>query len=756
MTDPTPLVWHFPLRRPHAGVPLGNGTQGLLVWGEETLRLTVARAGFWDRRNGQDIPPGVTFSAVRQALTNEDDDALAALFPARAKGAAFPQQMGGGRLELAFPSGLRPIHATLNLAKAEILVRLGRHENDDHSAALRIFQASEDEVCWIEGDADLLAGLEIQLHPAHSLVRENAMAALGISAPACWSDPNGGGFEQSLPTDPPLAVAFRRESHQILLATALGADARTVVRSRLEEFDRDATETARRALWTGFWHDAARVTLPDPVLQRQFDFGLYKQAGLIRRHAPAATLQGPWMEDTTIPPWSNDYHFNINVQLVHGAALATGQAPGMQPLWDMLRGWLPRLREFGEDFYGAPGAMILPHAVDDRCQLMGSFWAGTIDQACVAWMARMAYQNYEFTGDGEFLRELVWPLLVGAFEGYFAMLEESTDTEGRKVFHLPISVSPEFGGSDRRKCWGRDASFQLAALHSTVRLLRAAASVLGIPPDPRWTDVAEHLPPYTFVEATGGYGWIGQPARRIALWEGKDLTESHRHHSHLAAIYPFCSIDPFDPAHRPIVVRSLNHWNAMGAGRWTGWCVPWASILCSRCGLPDAALTWLHLLAEQFTNEGHATLHNADGAGVFAWDDGSLAWPDHRKGPDYHAYEVMQMDAAMGAISAILEMIVSEQDGVIHVTDRLPKGWRELTFARVRIAGGFLISGKFRHGRAEELTVVSTRGGTLRIAPALGRQWSLDGQIQPEPLAVYSTTPGQTIHLLRANAHVLP
>ncbi len=751
MTDPTPLVWHFPLPRPHAGLPLGNGRQGLLVWGSDTLRITVAHAGFWDRRDGQDIPEGTTFAAVRRALLDEDDSALAALFPPRRKGATFPQQMGGGRLELSFPNGLRPLDATLDLATGEATVRLGRHEGDDAPRCLRICQSQDDEVCWITGDADLLA--DIRLLPAHSLVRDNAMTALGIAAPECWIDSDGGGFEQRLPSDPALAVAWRRQSNQILLATALGEDPASVVRSRLDGFDLNASDAARRAFWAGFWGEAARMTLPDPALQRQFDFGLYKQAGLIRRDAPAATLQGPWMEDTTIPPWSNDYHFNINVQLVYGAALATGQAAEMQPLWDMMRGWLPRLRALGEGFYGVPGAMILPHAVDDRCQLMGSFWAGTIDQACVAWMAGMAHQYFECTGDVEFLRDLVWPLLVGSFEGYFAMLEADTDADGRKVYHFPISVSPEFGGSDRRKCWGRDASFQLAALHSTLRLLRSTAAVLDVGEDPRWADVAEHLPPYSLVDAEdGGYGWIGQPAKRIALWEGKDLSESHRHHSHLAAIYPFCSIDPFDPVHRPIVARSLNRWNTLGAGNWTGWCLPWASVLCSRCGLADAALSWLHLLAEQFTNEGHATLHNADGAGVFAWDDGSLAWPNHRKGPDFDAYEIMQMDAAMGAITAIIEMIVSVRSGVIHIADRLPKGWRELSFERLRLAGGFVIDGSFRHGRAEEITVVSTRGGSLCIAPALGERWTIDGEPSSGATATLSTTPGQRLHLRRAGA----
>lgn len=527
---PSPITWYFPLKRPHTGVPLGNGVQGLLIWGESSLLITVGRSGFWDRRGGHEIPPSTTYSTVCTALEEGNHDALGTLFPA----------------------------------------------------------------------------------------------------------------------------------------------------------------------------------------------------------------------------WSNDYHFNINVQLVYGAALATGQAAEMQPLWDMLRGWLPRFRELGEAFHCTPGAMLLPHAVDDRCQMMGTFWAGIIDQACIAWMGRMAYQYYEYTGDVVFLRELTWPLLEGAFLGYHAMLERTVDADGRVHLSLPISVSPEFGGSDPRQCWGRDASFQLAALHSTVRLLRSAAPVLGLPEDPRWVDVAEHLPDYTLADASkGSYSWIGEPSRRIALWEGKDLPESHRHHAHLAGIYPFCTIDPFDSAHQKIVARSLSHWSIMGAGNWTGWCLPWAATLCSRSGLPDAARSWLRLVDDSFTNEGHATLHNADGAGMFGWDDGSLAWPDHHKGADFICYEIMQMDAAMGALSAIIELLVSYRNNVIHITDRLPKGWREVGFTRVRIEGGFMIDGCFRHRRADELTIVSSRGGELRLTHGLGESWTLDGQPQTGARLVMSTFPGQTLRLRR-------
>jgi len=746
--QPSPLNWYFPLRRPHTGITLGNGLQGVLIWGENTLLLTVARASFWDHRGGHDILPTTSFKAVRHALETEDDAALAALFPRRTQGSPFPQQMGGGRLELTFAAGLRPLDATLDLATATVVVRVGRHDGDPAAKFVRIHQTVTGEVCWLDADPALLADDGVRLHPAFRLVHNNAMGALGIAAPNEWADSTGGGFVQTLPSDTPLGVAWHRAGNRITLATALCKDAENAVRARLRSFDANADDAARAAFWSRYWAAAARVTLPDAVLQQQFDYGLYRQAGLIRSHAPAATLQGPWMEDTAIPTWSNDYHFNINVQLVYGAALATGQADGMIPLWDMLRGWLPRLRELGERFYQTPGAMILPHAVDDRCQMMGSFWAGTIDQACVAWMARVAYQYYQYTGDLVHLRELVWPLLVGAFEGYHAMLVATTSPDGTKLFSLPISVSPEFGGSDRDKCWSRDASFQLAALHAAIHDLQAVAPLLGQPTDPRWADVAAHLPPYSVVTVPNtGYPWIGVPFEHIGLWAGKDLPESHRHHAHLAAIYPFCTVNPFDPAHHKIVSRSLHHWSLMGMGNWTGWCVPWAANICSRSGLPDAALSNLHLLAQQFTNEGHATLHNADCAGMFAWDDGSLAWPDNHKGPDFLYYETMQMDAAMAAISAILEMLVQDRDGTITITDRLPKHWRDLSFQRVRVEGGFELSGIFQHAKMVELTIHSVLGNPLRLAHSIAGAWELDGLPQTGSVLSIPTQPGQTCTL---------
>jgi len=105
------LLSHFPLTRPHCGSTLCNGLQGLLVWGEKMLRLTVARAGFWDHRGGQVMLPTTTFATVHSRLEADDEPSLRALYPDAppVNGiATSPQQYGGGRLELAFPDAQLP------------------------------------------------------------------------------------------------------------------------------------------------------------------------------------------------------------------------------------------------------------------------------------------------------------------------------------------------------------------------------------------------------------------------------------------------------------------------------------------------------------------------------------------------------------------------------------------------------------------------------------------------------------------------
>ena len=668
------LTWHFPLPRTHTGVLLGNGTQGLMVWGTDRLCITVGRAGFWDRRDATPFSANITYQELRRLLEANDEAGIHAAFGKENYEIIYrrPCQLGCGRLELKFARGVVPHRADLDRATGTLRVKLS------NGARVTIRQAMDAELTWVETSA----AYTLKTIPTWDFIGP-VLARDGVQPPVRWRT----GFCQTLPADEPLALAWDRRGKLLTIATALGQAARP----RAQELAK--TKPRPQTFWRQYWRDVPRVELPDPVLQHAWDYGVYKQAGLTTPGGVAATLQGPWMEEYQLPPWSNDYHFNINAQLIYWPALGTNRLAHFEPLWKMIRGWLPLLRDHATKFFEAPDALMLPHAVDDRCGVVGSFWTGTIDHACTAWVAQMAWLHYRYAMDERVLRETAWPLLPGAFNGYRAMLEEF---EGR--LSLPVSVSPEYGASGLN-AWGRDASFQLAALHFLAATLPKAAQLLGEPVDARWTRVARELPEYTLIDG-----------QRIGLWHGQDLAESHRHHSHLGAIFPFATIDPTDAAHRNVVLASLEHWQTTGAGLWTGWCVPWAAILCARCNLADAAVTWLHWWHDVFTNIGCGTLHDSDFTGAGGWH--REAWAKPAAAPNR---EIMQMDAGLGAVTAILELLVQCRGDVIHVLPALPRRWRSLKFDGIRTEGAFLVGATVTDGQVIEVRITSLAGARLQL-----------------------------------------
>jgi hypothetical protein len=118
--------------------------------------------------------------------------------------------------------------------------------------------------------------------------------------------------------------------------------------------------------------------------------------------------------------------------------------------------------------------------------------------------------------------------------------------------------------------------------------------------------------------------------------------------------------------------------------------------------LPDAAVAWLHWWKDVFTNTGHGTLHDSAFVGA-----GGL----HGGGP-----EIMQMDAGMGAVTAIMELLVQCRGDVVHVLPALPMRWRELEFDGIRTEGAFLVGATVREGRVTEVRVKSLAGGPLQLA----------------------------------------
>ncbi|MEM1134637.1 MAG: glycoside hydrolase family 95-like protein [Bacteroidota bacterium] len=714
------ITWQFPLPRTHTGILLGNGVQGLMVWGKDNqLNITVGRAGFWDRRGGNNFSTRTNYQQVKQLLQNRDEAGLKTAFAIdQDKGnSGRPHQVGGGKVVLTLPEGWLLKEGKLHLTEGKI--EIFAENNSGERKAFSIMQSPNNELAMVDLPTSLVGKIDLKLVPSWDLIKET-LTNIGVEAPERFELDAGKGFQQNLPEDSPLSMGYFLNENQLTIATAVQENAKEKVHQILKEANITEEKTAALSWWENYWKDIPRLNLPDKVLQELYDYGIYKQGCCTPPQGLACTLQGPFLEAYQLPPWSADYHFNVNIQMIYWPVLASGKTAHLQPLWDMLMGWYPNMKQTGEVFFGREGAIMMPHAVDDRCQVVGSFWTGTIDHACASWMSQLAWLHYRYTLDKKVLKEVAWPLMMGAFEGYWAMAERKTDVNGKTILSLPVSVSPEFKGS-RMDAWGENASFQLGAFHMVAENLISAAKILDEIQDPRWEEALNLLPPYTTVFTAQGKENPENKVEKIALWEDMDLIGSHRHHSHLASIYPFITIDPFEEPHQEIVNNSLWHLTYTGAGAWSGWCVPWASTLFARVNNADGAVGWLHHFNNYYTNEGRGTLHNGTfrGMSVIAdapWDKQAESKPNR---------EVMQLDGGFGAVTAITELLVQHRREGIYILPDIPRNWQEFDFEGIYTEGAFRVSAKVINRKVSTITIESLKGGNIKLNHGLGKQWKL-------------------------------
>ena len=721
------LLWQFPLTRTHTGALIGNGVQGLMVWGvDNQLNITIGRASFWDRRGGKDFLKNTTYKQVKNFLYSKNEQGLRQAFgmdvepepgiPGR------PHQIGGGRLEIEMPEGWKLTKGVLDLNYG-IFEVAARNENGDLEIIL-IRQSVFEETAAITLSSKMNGLVKTKLIPSWEHVKEE-LELVGIQPPEQWTDEREGrptihGFIQKLPEDEPLAIGYKRtENNRIILGSSVAENAVDNVVDELRDIPVWQIIKEDVDWWDNYWKEVPKINLPNPLLQDIVNYGLYKQAIATPEHGIACSLQGPFNEEYQLPPWSNDYHYNINIEMIYMPTLATNQADHLQPVWDMILEMMPALKENGEHFFGREGALMLPHAVDDEGTVVGTFWTGTIDHACTAWMAQMAWLHYRYTMNQEVLETVAWPLLNGAFEGYWAMMEEKRNKDGSKSLSLPVSVSPEFKGS-RLDAWGRDASFQLAAAHMIAEIMPKAAEAMGQEVDDRWREVSEKLPRFTTFTGPSSLESPERQTERIALWEGMDLIESHRHHSHMAGIYPFDAYDPLDPEIRHITRATYENWVRKGAGVWSGWCVPWASILHNRNNEPEAAVSWLLYWYRNYLNEGRGTLHDAAFRGM-----SNIVSDWHNVLDIDQNREKMQLDAGFGALSAVIDLLLYQKRGTVYVLPKIHRDWQEFDFEGIMVEGGFAIGAVVKENKTQSISIKSKYGGKIKLAHGLGSQFLL-------------------------------
>ncbi len=654
------VEWEFPRTgNCHEGMPFSDGKTGVLVWGGgDTVNLTLGRSDLWDHRGGYSWTAEQNYTNILAAIATRDNARLNALFkneaPPNWGGRYNPYMLPLGRIIIKVPG------RTLKSGTLDTETGLGEITFTD-GGKMKIAMSTKRGVFVVAFPDG--AAFEAKSRPATDTgVYDEKLKNRGFEKAVVKDEGTRGGFFWRLPADKPAWISWLRNGNELVVTTGRGEQ---VPCATVRYVD---VEADSRAHWGTFWERGARVSVPDPVIQRLFDYGMYRFGAMTDPDGVPAGLQGPWLEDDKLVPWNGDYHFNINVQECYAPAYRGGHFKHLMPLFKMVLSWRERMRDNAKKFCGIDHGYILPHSVDDRGTCIGGFWAGTIDHGCTAWVADMMWRYVKYSGDIEFLKNGAYDFMTGAMNVYREMMVEDN---GKLA--IPSGPSPEWGGSDVNMAVGKNPSFQLAAAHRLVRDLMQAAKMLGEKPDPMWADVEKRLPPYSSDDHHG-----------IHLFEGTVLCESHRHHSHMAALFPFDTLDLADPKTRHIVRRTYDQWVGKGTGYWSGWCVPWAAILNIHMDAPDRAVGLLRDWDAYYCDEGHGSHHNAVRGGFTVLTGGR---------------SVMQMDGQCAATAAVLEMMAHETNGKVEFFKGCPDSWKDVSFTNIRLSDGTVVNGRRVNGK---------------------------------------------------------
>lgn len=154
----------------------------------------------------------------------------------------------------------------------------------------------------------------------------------------------------------------------------------------------------------------------------------------------------------------------------------------------------------------------------------------------------------------------------------------------------------------------------------------------------------------------------------------------------MAGLYPFDTLDPEDPGMKLCIDATFRTWTKLGTGLWSGWCLPWASILRVHAGHPQAAVAMLQAWDRFYSDEGHGSHHNPVRPGFAAAGGGR---------------GIMQMDGQCGAATAVMELLVHEVNGKVLFFRGCPPEWQEVAFENIALSDGRRVSGRRIGGIAE-------------------------------------------------------
>ena len=314
-------------------------------------------------------------------------------------------------------------------------------------------------------------------------------------------------------------------------------------------------------------------------------------------------------------------------------------------------------RECAKKIFGLPG-IYLPAGTTPENSMPNQIvpvimnWIG-----CAGWLSQHFYQYYQYTRDEKLLEKEILPFMMEAADFYVNYLVKGDDG----IYKIYPSVSPENTPAnlipEEQPDMAHPCPSVINATMDIAIIKELLTNLLEVCRERKtaqencnlWQEIVEHLPEYGVTEDGDVKEW---------QYEGLEQRYNHRHLSHIYPVFPGNEVvKGRDPEN---VLQSFElAVDKRILGAQTGWSLAHMACIYARFGRAEKAMECLDTLDKSCLLNNLFTLHN------------DWRWMGLTLGRG--SFAPIQLDAAMGIVQAIQEMLLYAGKDVLKLLPALPK-----------------------------------------------------------------------------------
>lgn len=435
----------------------------------------------------------------------------------------------------------------------------------------------------------------------------------------------------------------------------------------------------------------ARGETDDGLYMLLFQYGRYLLISSSRPGTQAANLQGIW-NDQLRAPWSSNYTVNINTQMNYWPAFSCNLGELNAPLLELIKDISKSGRKTAKVYYNARG-FTAHHNIDlwrittpvgprgTRSAAKWGFWP-----MGAAWLCRHVYDQYEFSGDLEYLRNEALPLLKAAC---LFCLDLLTPNEEGHLWVSPATSPENEYYLDGLECGiAGTSTMTMTILRDLFKNCIKAFDLLG--EEKQLKEQLQNTLPKLYPYRVGSRG-------QLLEWNG-DLEGTDPHHRHVSHLYGLHPANEFTFEHTPELIEACKVTLNERGDDGTGWSLGWKINHWARLRDGDHALK---LVKRQLRPVDDIEINYSNQGGTY----------DNL----FDAHPPFQIDGNFGVCAGIAEMLLQSHEGFLHLLPALPKEWAEGHIAGLVGRGNVVVSLWWQEGVLKKAQLSPLIDGTIIV-----------------------------------------